>query len=405
MPLYKYEGMRRADGRTVKGVLDAESEKALRTQLKREGILLTSLRITSSADKGREVDVKRMFQGVSRADIALTTRQLATLLRSGVSLVESLTAVIDQSEKPDLRTAMSDIRDQVNQGISLSDAFARHGKYFDKLYCNMVNAGEHSGTLEQVLVRLADFIEAQNRLKGKVMGAMAYPAVMLAMGVVVISILMIVVVPKVTSIFDTFDRELPIYTRILVGLSEFMAAYWWILFLAVALVVIVFQKWKKTPKGEFRWHRFVLRAPLFGKLTMMVAISRFSKTLATLLSSGVPLLTAMDITRGVLGNAVLEKVVVDASSSIREGESIAEPLKASGYFPPLVTHMIAVGERSGQLEEMLENVSQSYDAQVESRVMAMTSLIEPLLIVLMGGMAGGIAAAILVPLMQMTDFV
>jgi general secretion pathway protein F len=397
--------MRRADGRTVKGVLDAESEKALRTQLKREGILLTSLRITSSADKGREVDVKRMFQGVSRADIALTTRQLATLLRSGVSLVESLTAVIDQSEKPDLRTAMSDIRDQVNQGISLSDAFARHGKYFDKLYCNMVNAGEHSGTLEQVLVRLADFIEAQNRLKGKVMGAMAYPAVMLAMGVVVISILMIVVVPKVTSIFDTFDRELPIYTRILVGLSEFMAAYWWILFLAVALVVIVFQKWKKTPKGEFRWHRFVLRAPLFGKLTMMVAISRFSKTLATLLSSGVPLLTAMDITRGVLGNAVLEKVVVDASSSIREGESIAEPLKASGYFPPLVTHMIAVGERSGQLEEMLENVSQSYDAQVESRVMAMTSLIEPLLIVLMGGMAGGIAAAILVPLMQMTDFV
>ncbi|MCK9522159.1 MAG: type II secretion system inner membrane protein GspF [Proteobacteria bacterium] len=405
MPLYKYEGMRRADGRTVKGVLDAESEKALRTQLKREGILLTSLRITSSADKGREVDVKRMFQGVSRADIALTTRQLATLLRSGVSLVESLTAVIDQSEKPDLRTAMSDIRDQVNQGISLSDAFARHGKYFDKLYCNMVNAGEHSGTLEQVLVRLADFIEAQNRLKGKVMGAMAYPAVMLAMGVVVISILMIVVVPKVTSIFDTFDRELPIYTRILVGLSEFMAAYWWILFMAVALVVIVFQKWKKTPKGEFRWHRFVLRAPLFGKLTMMVAISRFSKTLATLLSSGVPLLTAMDITRGVLGNAVLEKVVVDASSSIREGESIAEPLKASGYFPPLVTHMIAVGERSGQLEEMLENVSQSYDAQVESRVMAMTSLIEPLLIVLMGGMAGGIAAAILVPLMQMTDFV
>jgi len=405
LPLYKYEGMRRADGRTVKGVLDAESEKALRTQLKREGILLTSLRITSSADKGREVDVKRMFQGVSRADIALTTRQLATLLRSGVSLVESLTAVIDQSEKPDLRTAMSDIRDQVNQGISLSDAFARHGKYFDKLYCNMVNAGEHSGTLEQVLVRLADFIEAQNRLKGKVMGAMAYPAVMLAMGVVVISILMIVVVPKVTSIFDTFDRELPIYTRILVGLSEFMAAYWWILFMAVALVVIVFQKWKKTPKGEFRWHRFVLRAPLFGKLTMMVAISRFSKTLATLLSSGVPLLTAMDITRGVLGNAVLEKVVVDASSSIREGESIAEPLKASGYFPPLVTHMIAVGERSGQLEEMLENVSQSYDAQVESRVMAMTSLIEPLLIVLMGGMAGGIAAAILVPLMQMTDFV
>jgi general secretion pathway protein F len=405
VPLYKYEGMHRSDGRSVRGVQDADNEKALRNILKRDGILLTSLSIKGDASDRKNVDFGRMFQGVKKADIALTTRQLATLLRSGISLVESLTAVIDQSEKPDLRSAISDIRDQVNQGVSLSEAFSKYPKFFDKLYCNMVNAGEHSGTLEQVLARLADFIEASDRLRNKVLAAMAYPAVMALMGVVVINILMVVVVPKVTSIFETFNRELPIYTRILVWISQFMATFWWVLLLLAVIAVVVFKKWKSTPLGEYKWHLFVLKAPLFGKLAMMVAISRFSKTLATLLSSGVPLLTAMDITKGVLGNAVLEKVVVDASASIREGESIAGPLKASGYFPPVVTHMIAVGERSGQLEEMLENVSLSYDSQVDSRVMAITSLLEPLLIVVMGLMAGGIAAAILVPLIQINEFV
>lgn len=405
MPLYKYEGILRKDGKTVKGVLDADSEKALRTALKRDGIMPTAVSVKGEGKDKNEVDFSRYFNRVKKADVALVTRQLATLTRSGVSLVESLSAVIEQCDKHDLKSAITDIRDQVNQGISLSESFARYPAFFDRLYCNMVHAGEQSGTLEQVLERLADFIEASDRLKNKVVGAMAYPAFMLFVGVVVINILMIVVVPKVTSIFDNFDTELPIYTRILVGFSDFMQQFWWLVIISVVFGVWGFRKWKKTEKGEYAWHRFTLRAPIFGKLTMMVAISRFSKTLATLLSSGVPLLSAMDITKGVLGNVVLEKVVVDASGSIREGESISDPLKASGYFPPVVTHMIAVGERTGQLEAMLENVSQSYDAQVDAKVMALTSILEPLLIVIMGVGAGGIAAAVLLPLVQINEFI
>ncbi len=405
MPLYKYEGLRKKDGRNVKGVQDAESEKSLRSSLKRNGILLTSVSVKGEKSDSTEVDFARYFNRVKKFDVALATRQLATLTRSGVSLVESLTAVIDQTDKADLKSAITDVRDQVNQGISLADAFGMHPKMFDKLFCNMVHAGEQSGTLEQVLERLADFIEAQDKLKSTVMGAMAYPGFMLAVGVIVINILMIVVVPKVTGIFANFDKQLPIYTRALVAMSEFASSFWWIMLIAVIAIAVAFVKWKNSPDGEYKWHKFILRAPLFGKLAMMVAISRFSKTLATLLASGVPLLTAMDITKGVLGNVVLEKVIVDAGNSIKEGESIAEPLKMSGFFPPVVIHMIAVGERTGQLETMLENVADSYDTQVDAKVMALTSLLEPLLIVIMGVGAGGIAAAILMPLMQINEFV
>ena len=407
MPLYQYQGIRRADGRNVHGTRDADNEKTLRATLKRDGILISELSEKGTAEDRRAVDFKRLlFKRVKKADIELATRQLATLTRSGISLVESVTAIIDQSEKPDLKTALIDVRDQVNQGMSLAEAFGRHPKYFDTLYCNMVNAGEQSGTLEQVLGRLADFMAAQNRLKNKVTSAMAYPAVMAVMGIIVIAIMMVVVVPKVSVIFKSFGQEmLPLPTRMLIAISEFMQSFWWIVLALLVIGVVVFKKWKKSPKGEFKWDKFVLWAPLFGKLSMMIAISRFSKTLATLLSSGVPLLTAMDITKGVLGNVVLQQVIVDASSSIREGESIAEPLKASGRFPPMVTHMIAVGERSGQLEEMLENVALSYDAQVDTSVATMTSLLEPLMIVIMGLGAGSIAAAILMPLMQMSEFV
>ena len=407
MPLYQYQGIRRTDGRSVKGTRDADNEKALRVALKRDGILISELSEKGTAEDRRAVDFKKLlFKRVKKADIELATRHLATLSRSGISLVESLTAIIDQSDKPDLKTALIDVRDQVNQGISLADAFGGHPKFFDTLYCNMVNAGEQSGTLDQVLARLADFMAAQNRLRSKVMSAMAYPAVMAVMGLIVITIMMVVVVPKVTVIFKSFGQEmLPLPTRMLMALSGFMQSFWWLVLALFIIAIVAFRKWKRTPKGEFKWHKFVLWVPLFGKLSMMIAVSRFSKTLSTLLSSGVPLLTAMDITKGVLGNVVLQQIIVDASSSIREGESIAEPLKASGRFPPMVTHMIAVGERSGQLEDMLENVALSYDAQVDTNVATLTSLLEPLMIVVMGLGAGSIAAAILMPLIQMSEFV
>jgi len=234
---------------------------------------------------------------------------------------------------------------------------------------------------------------------------MAYPIFMMLFGMVIVGVMMVVVVPRVTSIFENFGRELPWYTELLIITSDFVRSFWWLILGLIIGGIIAFRYWKRSEAGRVKWHRFILWAPVFGGLALMIALSRFAKTLSTLLASGVPLLTAMDITKGVLGNSVLEQVVVEASSSIREGESIAEPLKASGRFPPIVTHMIAVGERSGQLEQMLENVAGAYDAQVDARIATLTSLLEPVMIVVMGGAAGSIAVAILMPLIQMNEFV
>jgi general secretion pathway protein F len=406
LPIYEYKGIRKDDGKGVKGLQDADNEKVLRGVLKRQGIMLTDIREKGQGRRRGEVDFKKYLTNrVSRSDIALATRQLATLTRAGISLVEALTAIIDQNEKPDLKGTMTDIRDQVNQGMSLSEAFGRHPKYFDKLYCNMIHAGEQSGTLEQVLARLAEFIDAQNKLRSKVISAMTYPAFMGLFGILVIAIMMIVVVPKVTSIFENFGRDLPWYTQLLIIVSDFLRGYWWLVIGFLIGGVIGFRKWKVSEKGMPKWHLFALWAPIFGPLVMMIAISRFSKTLATLLSSGVPIITAMEITKGVLGNVILEEVIVKVSASISEGESIADPLKASGRFPPIVTHMIAIGERSGQLETMLENVADAYDAIVETKIATLTSMLEPVMIVLMGVGAGGITVAILMPLIQMNDFI
>jgi general secretion pathway protein F len=406
VPIYEFKGVRRNDGKAVKGLQDADSEKSLRAALKRDGIVVTELREKGQGKARGEVDFSRFFGSrVNKLDIALCTRQLATLTKAGISLVESLSAVIEQMDKPDLKGALTNVRDEVNQGTSLSDAFGKHPKIFDDLYCNMVNAGEQSGNLEAVLARLADFIDAQHRLRSKVFAAMAYPIFMLVVGVLILSVMMVFVVPKVTAIFDNLGQDLPLITQILIFMSNTMKNFWWLMALLAGGAIYAFRRWKSTEKGEYDWHRFILWAPIFGVLAMMIAISRFSKTLATLLSSGVPVLTALDITKGVLGNSVLEKVVVDASSSIREGESIAEPLRASGRFPPIVIHMIAVGERSGQLEEMLENVSIAYDAQVDAKVSALTALLEPVMILVMGVSAGFIVFAILLPLMQMNQFI
>jgi general secretion pathway protein F len=406
LPIYEYKGIRKDNGKAVKGLRDADTEKGLRASLKREAIMLTEVREKGHGRVRGEVNFKKMFSDrVSKPDIALVTRQLATLSKAGISLVEALTAVIDQCEKPDLKGAVTDVRDQVNQGTSLSEAFGKHPKYFDHLYCNMVHAGEQSGTLEQVLARLADFIDAQNKLRSKVFSAMAYPAFMAVFGIAVIAVMMILVVPKVTSIFENFGRDLPWYTEALIAMSDFLKVFWWLVIILIVGAIIGFRRWRKTEDGEEKWHRFALWAPIFGPLVMMIAISRFAKTLSTLLASGVPIISAMDITKGVLGNVVLEKVVVEATTSIKEGESIADPLKASGRFPPIVTHMIAIGERSGQLEHMLENVAEAYDALVETKITTLTALLEPLMIILMGTGAGGIAAAILMPLIQMNEFI
>lgn len=406
MGIFAYRGIN-AGGKKVSGVKDAENAKALRLVLRKDGVLVTEVLEESQARKktAREIDLRKMLRRISTLDVAVATRQLATLLKSGIPLVEGLTALIEQMEQPDLKLALTQIRDRVNEGTSLNDALRVHPKIFNPLYINMVAAGESSGTLDSVLQRLAEFLEAQSKLSNKVFGALAYPMFMVVFGMGVISIMMVAVVPKVTAIFENFQQALPWYTRLLIFTSHVFTGYWWLLLLVVGSSVFGFRRWVGTEDGRRRWDLFVLRVPVFGKLTLMVAVSRFARTLSTLLKSGVPLLGALEITRNVLGNTELMRVIEEARVSIREGESIAAPLKRSGRFPPIVTHMIAIGERSGQLEEMLENVASAYDSQVDSQIGVMTSLLEPIMIILVGGMSGSIAFAILIPLMQINEFV
>jgi general secretion pathway protein F len=396
-----------ARGKDVKGIRDADNARLLRALLRKEGILATAIEEEALARTRtrREIDFGQFFQRVSVGEVALTTRQLATLLRSGVPLVESLSALIDQVENPKLRGALTQTRDKVNEGTSLADALRAHPKIFESLYVNMVAAGESSGTLDAVLERLADHLDASSRLREKVFSALAYPAFMVLFGVAVIALLMVVVVPKVTSIFEGFNAALPWYTQTLIFVSHAVADFWWLLLIAFGGLVYGFRRWRNTEKGRASWDARVLKFPLMGPLVLMVALARFARTLSTLLASGVPVLTALDITRNVLGNAELMRVVEEARGSIREGESIAAPLKRSGRFPPIVTQMIAIGERSGQLEQMLNHVAIAYEGQVDARLAALTSLLGPLMIVVMGMIAGSIALSILLPLMQINEFV
>jgi general secretion pathway protein F len=407
MPGFEYKGLEVASGKSVKGYRDADSPKALRALLRREGVLLT----LATPENERKARAKRDIQLLaflyrpSSSDVAILTRQLATLVRAGVPLVESITALVDQVEKESLVRILTDVSENLKEGKAFASCLAAHPKVFPPLYVNMVAAGEASGTLEAVLERLADFMEGQARLKGKVVSALAYPVLMTLIASVLVGALMMGVVPKVTSMFENMQQELPWYTALLIFISDTLASYWWLIIGVIALAVYTFRRWQATPGGRMTWDRLMLRVPLFGRLNLLVAVARFSRTLATLLASGVALLPAMDIVKSVLGNVQLEAVVKVAIGSIREGESIAEPLRRSGYFPPMVTHMIAVGEKSGQLEQMLQNVSRAYEADVETRVTTLTSLLEPLIIVVMGGMVAFIAMAIIMPLVQMNQLV
>jgi general secretion pathway protein F len=404
--VYRWQGIDKA-GRSQKGVRDADNAKVVRAVLRKDGILATSIEEDSVARTrlAREIDFRKLFERVSAQDLALLTRQLATLLHSGVPLVEALSALIEQVENPRLQSALTQTRDKVNEGISLAESLREHPKLFEPLYINMVSAGEASGTLDIVLERLADHLDSQAQLKNRVVGALFYPAFMAVFGLGVITLMMVVVVPKVSAIFADFNQVLPWNTRLLIFTSNAFVNYWWLILTSFGLLIYLFRRWLKTEKGRATWDRRILVVPVVGKLQVMIAVARFARTLSTLLASGVSLLTALDIARNVLGNAELMRVVEEARASIREGESIAAPLKRSGRFPPIVTHMIAIGERSGELESMLTHVATAYDNQVTVRLQTLTSLMEPVMIVIMGTFVGGMAMSILMPLMQINEFV
>jgi general secretion pathway protein F len=416
MPVYAYRGLNDA-GKEIKGVLDAESPRMLRTLLKRQGVRIIDHKEETStkAAKSRvqksdglssvQIDLSKYFDRISVADIALVTRQLATLLKSGITLIQALTAITDQVESEKLKRTFSNIKTDVNEGSSLADAMGKHDAVFNHLYVSMVRAGEASGALDQVLMRLADFTENQARLQAKIQSAMLYPFIMLGVGAVIMMILFVVVIPRITKIFEQVKAELPIQTKLLIFTADVLKNYYMVLIPLTGLAIWGFFKWKSSKRGRPVWDRFVLVAPIFGVAVRLVAISRFARTLATLLRSGVPVLTALDITKDVMNNERLSGVVAEAREAIREGESIATPLKRSGEFPPIVVHMVATGEASGQLEVMLEHVADNYDFQVEQRVDKLTTLIEPIMIVGMGGAVAFIVFSVLLPILQLSQHV
>ncbi|MBW2731423.1 MAG: type II secretion system inner membrane protein GspF [Deltaproteobacteria bacterium] len=395
-------------GKNVSGVREAESPRALRAVLRKEGVFATEVceaRKKTVKGKGlkREMDLKSSFDRVRPQDIAVLTRQLATLLRAGIPLTECLQALLEQATSEKLRRALADVRAKVNEGTALGDALADHPKMFTDLYVNMVRAGETAGDLDQVLKRLSEFMDGQVRLRNKISSALMYPIVMAFVGIGITGLLMVVVVPKITQIFDDMGKALPWNTQLLIFISRIAGDYWWLMILMGGGLWWLFRRWQRTPKGKLRWDRWMLKLWVVGPVVRMVAISRFARTLGTMLASGVPLLRTMEIVKSILGNAVLMNVVDKAREAIREGEGVAEPLARSGEFPPMVTRMISVGERSGQLESMLETVADAYDTEVDLRVTRLTTLMEPLIILLMGGIVGFIVLSILLPMLDMSD--
>ena len=406
MPVYEYTGLNAA-GKTVKGIRDADSPRTLRSILKREGIFVTGY-VEEGARKGTkevltsDVNLKRRIRGhVSIQDLAIMNRQLATLVGSGVPLVDALNALQEQVDHPTLKRVIGSVKQRVNEGASLADAMEDYPRIFNHIFVNMVRAGESSGALDVVLERLAEFQEGQAQLRSKIGSALIYPALMVLIGTVILTILMTVVVPKVTEMFEDIDATLPWTTRALIFSADLARTYWWA-FLATAIAgVLFFRWWVRTESGRERWDRFKLRMPIFGPVIVMVAMARFTRTLATLLKSGVPILSALNIVRNVVNNTILAKVIDEAREAIQEGEPIATPLKRSGEFPPLVYHMVAIGEKSGQLEDMLMNVALAYEGQVNTRLQGLTALLEPVMIVAMGGVVAFIVFSILMPILQL----
>jgi general secretion pathway protein F len=406
VPVYTYKGVSEA-GRAIRGFVDAESDRSARAKLRREGVFLTDLAATKGGEVRHKQTSPRRFsieilRPVGGTDLAIATRQLATLIGAGIPLVEALGALTEQVENTRLKGAIARVRDRVNEGAALADALSQT-TIFGDLYISMVRAGETGGALEQVLERLADYLDNQVRTRNKVVSIMIYPAIMFVVAIGVVIALVTVVLPQITQLLDSLNQPLPIYTVAIIGLSNLLRAYWWALLLIAAVALVAFRGAVRTERGRRSFDGFKLRVPIVGKVLRQLALARFTRTLSTLLAGGIPIVKALDISKHVANNTVLGAALDAAREAITEGASIATPLRRSGHFPPLVTHMVEVGERSGELEAMLAKVADTYDEQVENSVSRMTALLEPLLILIMVGLVLAIILATLVPLLEITS--
>jgi general secretion pathway protein F len=340
---------------------------------------------------------------VSGKEVTLMTRQLASLVKANIPLVEALNALVEQTENEKLKVVMAQVRQDVNEGASLAKATGAHPRIFDNIFINMIEAGESSGTLGLVLVRLADLKEAQMRLRSKVVSGMTYPALMLTVAVGLMLAIFTFVIPKMAKIFESLQKPMPPLTVALIHISDAIVTYWYAWIALLFFAITIFRRYIKSTAGAPKWDAFKLKVPVFGSLIRLIAITRFANTMATLLKSGVPILTAMNIAKNLVGNIGIAKAVADARENITEGQSIADPLKKSGQFPAMMIHMISIGEKTGELPEMLLNVAETYEEQVNTRIEAMTSLLEPVMIIGMGGMVGFVVLSVFMPLMDMTN--
>ncbi len=401
MPIFEYRGLNQA-GKNLRGTIDAENLRTARSKLKKDGIFVVDLK-----DKGKEQLKNKKKSGsgkkISIDELSMMTRQLATLIKAKIPLVESLAAVSDQVENETLKEATADIKNMVNEGAPFYKSLAKYPKLFDHIYVTMCEAGEATGNLDVILVRLAEFKEAQNELNSKVKSAILYPLIMFIFTLAMLAVIFIFVIPKLTSIFESAEMELPWYTLVVINFSSILVNYWHVILVIMFGAYFSFQTWKVSTEGSKTYDAILLKIPVIGKLVRLVAVSRFTRTLATLLQGGVPMLSAMDIVSNVVGNHVLAVAIIQARDNISEGESIAGPLKKSQQFPPIVTHMINIGEKTGELENMLTQVSDSYDFQVKTQIQGLTALLEPVMIIMMGLVIGVIVFSIMLPMFDMAN--
>lgn len=403
MPIFEYKGLTR-DGKNTKGIIDSENMRAARQKLKKDGIFVVSIEDKKKLATKKTSSIKIRSGSVPVNDLSLMVRQLATLIKANIPLVDALTAVSEQVENPILAEATADCKNMINEGQSLHKALSKYPNVFSNIFISMAEAGEMSGTLDVILLRLAEFTESQAELKQKVKGAMTYPIIMLVVITLVIFGLFTKVLPEILSVFESFDgMELPWYTKLISETSKVFIAYWYFFLGFIIISILLFVNWKNSTEGRKSWDAISLKLPLVGEIVKMVAISRFTRTLATLLKGGVPMLNAMDIVRNVVDNHVLALAIDDAKGNIAEGESIAGPLKKSGHFPPIVVHMVNIGEKTGDLENMLSLVADAYDFQVKAKIETITTILNPIMTLLIGVVIFVIVISIIVPMFDLTS--
>ena len=408
MPVYEYSALDAATGKTVQGIVDADSPAAARQKIRSQGNYPVS--VAEAADKRRlsfkGFSLPPLGAGWIRAqDIHLITRQLATLLTAGIPLAPALGALIEQGEQRTLKTVLAQLRASVHEGQSFSSALSAHPRLFSPIYINMVRAGEASGTLHLVLEQLAEFGERQQALQARIRGAMLYPVFMALVGVAVLAFLITFILPSITSVFAGNEKALPLPTTLLMALSGLLRAYWPPLLLLFLALLLGLRQFLRSPAGERSWHRLQLSLPFFKGLVRKQAAARFARSLASLLHSGVPLVDALAIVSNITGNALIGEHIRNASQELEKGQSLAGYFRGTPYFPPMLVQMMAVGEQSGALDRMLAKAADSYEREVEAKILALTSMIEPVMILVMGVAVSFIVVSILLPIFEMNQLI